>query len=244
MSDDPHREDYELYALGLLEDPERSDLEDHLRRGCADCNAGMTRAREFTVLLASTVPVVDPPARLRRRVIALAGVKDRGWGWTALWVAATALSLYAAAYFYGREHSYAVEMARLRDDLRRNLIEANRLHEALAVLNEPEARQVVFGQGQPQPPRGRVFVSSRRGVLLLASNLPPAPAGKTYEMWIIPKGGKPVPAGLFQSEAGGTALHLLTRPVDVASTGAIAVTLEPAGGTPQPTSQPLIVAAL
>jgi hypothetical protein len=39
-------------------------------------------------------------------------------------------------------------------------------------------------------------------------------------------------------------LHVQAGPVDVAATGAIAVTLENAGGAPQPTSTPLIVAAL
>src|ERR1017187_2040276 len=108
------------------------------------------------------------------------------------------------------------------------------------------AKQVVFGGAAPQPPRGRVFLDPARGVLLLASNLPPAPTGKTYEMWIIPKakGSRPVPAGLFQSAADGTALHVRPGPVDVAATGIVAVTLEPAAGVPQPTSQPIIVAAL
>jgi anti-sigma-K factor RskA len=111
-------------------------------------------------------------------------------------------------------------------------------------LNQPDARQVVFGVGAPQPPRGRVFVDARRGVLLLASNLPPAPEGKAYEMWVIPKSGNPLPAGLFQSATDGTALHVLSGPVDVTAAGAIAVTLEPAAGVPQPTTKPVIVAAL
>ena len=51
-------------------------------------------------------------------------------------------------------------------------------------------------------------------MLLIASNLPPAPAGKIYEMWMIPKGGKPVPAGLFQSESTGAAMHIQPGPVD------------------------------
>ena len=69
--------------------------------------------------------------------------------------------------------------------------ELARLNEAFAILNQPEAKQVVFGGAAPQPPRGRVFLDPMRGVLLLASNLPPAPAGKIYEMWVIPKGGQP-----------------------------------------------------
>jgi len=87
-----------------------------------------------------------------------------------------------------------------------------------------------------------VFLIPTCDALLRAANLPPAPAGKIYEMWIIPAGGKPVAAGLFQTEANGTGAHLQSGPVDVASTGAVAVTLESAGGAPQPTTQPLIVA--
>ncbi|MGA2593864.1 MAG: anti-sigma factor, partial [Bryobacteraceae bacterium] len=122
--------------------------------------------------------------------------------------------------------------------------ELARLNRAFEILNQPDARQVVFGTGPAMPPRGRVFLDPKRGVLLLASNLPPAPAGKAYEMWVIPKGGKPLPAGMFQSATDGTALHVLPGPVDVASTGAVAVTLEPEAGVPQPTSRPVIVAAL
>ena len=100
----------------------------------------------------------------------------------------------------------------------------------------------VSTEGATQPPQGKVFLNPNRGVLLLAANLPPAPAGKIYEMWVIPAGGKPVPAGLFQTESNGSGVHLFRGPVDVASTGAVAVTLEAAEGAPQPTSTPIIVA--
>jgi anti-sigma-K factor RskA len=102
----------------------------------------------------------------------------------------------------------------------------------------------VSSEGAAKPPQGKVFVHPDRGVLLLASNLPPAPAGKIYEMWVIPAGGNPVPAGLFQTESNGTAVHLQKGPVNVGSTAAVAVTLESAGGAAQPTSQILILAKL
>jgi anti-sigma-K factor RskA len=63
-------------------------------------------------------------------------------------------------------------------------------------------------------------------------------------MWVIPKGAKPSPAGMFQSQADGTALHVLTGPLDLATLGAVAVSLEDAGGAAQPTTTPLIVAAM
>jgi anti-sigma-K factor RskA len=122
--------------------------------------------------------------------------------------------------------------------------EAVRLKDVLALLSAPETIVRVSQEGAAQPPQGKVFLNPARGVLLLASNLPPAPEGKIYEMWVIPAAGNPVPAGLFQTDPNGTAVHLQEGPVDLAATGAVAVTLEAAGGAPQPTSQPLIVAPL
>ncbi len=67
--------------------------------------------------------------------------------------------------------------------------------------------------------------------------------GKTYEMWIIPKGGKPVPAGTFAPSADGSALHLRTGAVDIASTAAVAVSIENEGGVSSPTANQIIIAA-
>ena len=80
------------------------------------------------------------------------------------------------------------------------------------------------------------------GVLLIASNLPALPAGKTYEMWVIPKGGMPRPAGLFQSGPQGTAMHILPGAVDPTVT--LAVTVEPDSGSASPTSDILFTARL
>ena len=117
------------------------------------------------------------------------------------------------------------------------MAERDRLDQAFTFLNQPETRQVNFGQGQPAPPRGNFFLNPRLGVLLIASNLPALPAGKTYEMWVIPKGGMPRPAGLFQSGPQGTAMHILAGAVEPNVT--LAVTVEPGSGSPAPTSNVL-----
>jgi len=245
MNCDELRDHYELYAMGLAEEPESGEIRAHLERDCPTCVPAMRRARELMALLGATAPPAQPPARLRRRI--LAAVTDepaRRWSWTPVWVAVAAAAVIAAFFFNARERRAEAELARVEGESSAQTRELARLNEALAILNQPDARQVVFGAGAPLPPRGRVFLDPKRGVLLLASNLPQAPAGQAYEMWVIPKKGNPAPAGLFQSAADGTALHVLSGPVDVTATGAIAVTLEPAAGVPQPTSKPLIVAAL
>jgi anti-sigma-K factor RskA len=245
MTHDELRDQYELYAMGVLEEPERSEIRDHLNRGCEDCMAEVRHAREMLAMLGGAVTPVDPPARLRKRILASVGVEpQRGFGW-APWLAfAATLCLVAAVYFAGRQREYANEIARVRSEMRQQTVEMTRLNEAFAILNGADTTEATFGKDKQAPPRGKVFVNPNAGVLLIASNLPPAPAGKVYEMWVIPKGGNPVPAGLFQSESGGTAMHIQRGPVDVRGTGAVAVTLENEGGAPQPTSTPLIVAPI
>jgi anti-sigma-K factor RskA len=245
MNCDELRDHYELYAMGLADEPESGEIREHLGRDCPTCVPGVRRARELVALLGATAPPAQPPARLRQRVLAaVAEQPARRWNWAPVWIAVAAAAVIAAVFFNARERRAEVELARVQAESATRAQELARLNEALAILNQPDARQVVFGAGAPQPPRGRVFVDARRGVLLLASNLPPAPEGKAYEMWVIPKSGNPLPAGVFQSATDGTALHVLSGPVDVTAAGAIAVTLEPAAGVPQPTTKPLIVAAL
>jgi anti-sigma-K factor RskA len=238
------RDDYELYAMGLLDEPGRAELDAHLRREGDPCIAGVRRAREVVSSIALTAPEAHAPARLRGKVAGLVGDDGRRWSWTPVWIAVAAGLALVTIWLGISRRDRERTIADAERQLRQKNVELARLNEAVALMNDPAARQVVFGTDTAQPPRGRVFVNPKQGVLLLASNLPPAAAGKIYEMWLIPKGGKPVPAGLFQSESDGTALYLRKGAVDVAGTGAVAVTLEPEAGSPQPTTTPIIVAAL
>jgi hypothetical protein len=245
MNCDQLREHYELYALGIAEEPERGEIRDHLNRGCEVCGAGVKRAVQTTVLLGASVPAAQPSKQLRRRILASVGAEPRSFGiaWATV-IAMAALLLVVAAYFAVNDRRNANDAARLRDQTRTQAAEIVRLTEAFAILSGPSTTEASFGGPQPQPPHGKVFVSPSRGVLLIASNLPRTPADKIYEMWIIPKAAKPVPAGLFRSQDDGSAMHVRAGTVDLASTAAVAVTVENEAGADQPTVQPLIVAAL
>ena len=165
--------------------------------------------------------------------------KQRRFGWAPFLAAALALSLFAAVYFGGRERDLGNELARVRDLNRQQTIELTRVNEAFAIVNGADTTVTTFGEGQPQP-KGKVFVNPSQGVLLIASNLRPAPSGKAYEMWLIPKGGKPKPAGMFQSSPEGSAMHLQRGSASDAAV--VAVTLENEAGSDAPTSAVLIAA--
>ena len=75
MTCDELRDFYELYTLGIAEDPELSEIRAHLERNCATCVPGVRDARQLITLIGATAPDVQPPARLRKRVLAITGVR-------------------------------------------------------------------------------------------------------------------------------------------------------------------------
>ena len=232
MNCDQLRDHYDLYALDIAEDPERGEIRAHLNRGCEVCVAGVKRALQTTALLGASAPPAEPSGKLRRRILASVGVETRRLNWIVAWTAAAAIA------------AMLLLLILVTRDRARYLEEAVRSRAALAILYGPRTVEASFGGAQTQPPRGTVFVNPSQGVLLIASNLFPTPADKIYEMWLIPKGAKPVPAGLFQSYRDGQALHVRPGAVDIAATAAVAVTIENQAGADQPTTTPLIVAAL
>ena len=94
--------------------------------------------------------------------------------------------------------------------------------QAAAVLADPNARTVALEAGD-----GRLVVGSTTGsAVLVLDGLDPAPAGKTYELWIV-EGENAAAAGLFPGRDGIDVVGL----EGTVDTGAVvAVTLEEAGG--------------
>ena len=246
MNCDELREVYELYALGVLENPERNEIDEHLGRGCQSCAAGMKRAIETNAILGTLPPSAQPSPRLRQRLMAAIGYEPRGsfaflGGWAGAWAAAAAVLLIAVAMKTQENSRNVALLAEARQDLSGVGRDAARLREAMTFLNEPETLVLIKGSSVPLP-KARVFLNKNRGVMLIASNLPQAPAGKIYEMWVIPKGGAPKPAGLFNSDSSGNAIHILAGAMDADSTAVVAVTLEPEAGSQTPT-MPIVIAA-
>jgi anti-sigma-K factor RskA len=236
---------YELYALGVLEAEEREEIESHLARECPECRSELRKAMALNTAFATLPDAADPPRRLRKRVLASVGVPQRG-----MRILMAALALVAAGLVViviadqERIHQSNDQKYMAMGQTQQVSQELTKLQGIMSMLNQPETKAVTFGVGQPLPPHGRVFVHQRMGVLLLASNLPQPPSGKTWELWVILKGDPaPKPAGLFQSDAQGNAMYMMTGPVN-ASTAAVAVTLEPEAGSLAPTTKPVIVASL
>src|SRR5947199_39328 len=112
-------------------------------------------------------------------------------------------------------------------------------HQGYRELAAPYALDALAATGKA--PTMRLYWNRARGLVVLAAfDLPPAPSGRTYQLWAIKKGQNPVSLGTFNTAAGGRAVVTLPAPAGL-KPDLSAVTEEPAGGSPQPTQQPFLV---
>jgi anti-sigma-K factor RskA len=101
------------------------------------------------------------------------------------------------------------------------------------VLANPSSHQIALKGGS-----GTVAVDPAGRGVLIVRRLPAAPAGHTYEAWVIPAGGMPQKAGLF---AGGDSTTMVPL-ANVPKGAVVAATVERAGGVDQPTQTPIVSA--
>jgi anti-sigma-K factor RskA len=233
------------YVLGSLDGPERRAFELHLAE-CAECAAEVASLRPVVGAFATAVPQVTPRAEIRDRVISRArggveaGIQTRPGGRSSTSRAAAFgwLPLAAAILIAVGAGIYAMRLQRQIGDLQARFDEAQ---STTAVLAAPDLARIDL-QGQPVAPnaRARALWSRSRGLVFTAANLPPAPAGKAYQVWVV-TAQAPISAGLLTTDPAGGGSQYYVTPPDIAPPVAVAVTLEPSGGVPAPTGEKYLV---
>ena len=126
--------------------------------------------------------------------------------------------------------SDAVALAAARDSL-------------LRIVLSPAATTAKLAATGQAPSMQLVWHASARVIVVSASNLPPAREGRTYQLWgIVKPGAPPRSLGTFNTEPSGQGYAVLRAAADsMAGVSQSAVTEEPAGGSPGPTSPPFLV---
>jgi anti-sigma-K factor RskA len=207
------------YALDALDEREENEFEEHLAL-CERCREELAGLREAAAALAVGAPPAKPPPELRQRILDQARSErpnvvalKRPRRWTPVLAATTAVAAAAAIALA----VWATSLDNSSDPLEK-------------VLSQPGARLVSMGS------YGGVAVGPD-GQAVLALAVRPTETSKTYEAWVI-SGGKATPAGLFQGH-DGTSIVKVAKPVAPGSV--VAVTVEPSGGSPQPTTKPLVL---
>lgn len=252
----PYREeDFELLTLGVLEDAEREGIELHVA-ACAACERKLAEARGRIALLALTAEPQTPPAAVKQRLMeqiraervprsntsrdrtvspSRAEREPARW-WTAVWATAAFALAACAVILWIANARLGDEVNELESTAAKQAAQLERTRAIAALLTSPQTVTVTLAPKTPNATQpGRVMYNQRQGALIYAGNLPPLAADKSYELWLIPQSGNPIPAGVFAAQPNGEAGMVMPKiPVGV-SAKAFAVTVEPAGGAPQPT---------
>ncbi|WP_217168116.1 anti-sigma factor domain-containing protein [Streptomyces sp. AC512_CC834] len=239
VGDDAHI-DVGAYVLHALPPDEEAAFENHLA-SCADCRR---EADELTgtASLLGAAEARTPSPELRHRVLGqISAVRQerpehpepskRHRRRRRALRLALAASLAAAAALGGVawwQHTEA-------DSAQEEATDAHSGAEALAdVLAAPDA--TISTAELTHGATASVIASRTRGrAAFVASDLPPLTDGQVYELWYA-RAGTFRPAGLL-SGTGGRQAYVLDGPLEGAT--AVGITVEPAGGSQQPTTDPL-----
>ena len=183
------------------------------------------------------------PARTPRESERSAGFFGR-W-WAAVLLPAGAVLAVATILLWTENRQLDRELAALRAALRENTQQQQQqLQDARQVADMLESRDTVTVSLAQQPgmPIGaaHVMYNSKMGMLMYDGELAPAPAAKSYQLWLVPADGKPISAGVFNPVSGRTDHMMMKLPPGIAARE-FAVSLEPAGGMPQPTGPMVLI---
>ncbi|MCC5941259.1 MAG: anti-sigma factor [Balneolaceae bacterium] len=245
------------YVLGALSEEETSAFEEQLRNASAEQKQLLEELKTVRDEIALTAGYETPSPSVEDKLFSsISGGKPthqpdtKSTNIIPIWIfkAAAALLLVGtlALAYINIDLSETIEQKEVQ--ITELQSELERQDQLLNVLAAREVTLIMMGGLDPSPDGfGKILwdPENRQAVLQLA-NLPTPPADKDYQLWLIKDGQDPISAGVFNFEQPSTDLffkveHLEEAPSPVSN--AFAVTLEPAGGMPQPTGDMFLLGA-
>jgi anti-sigma-K factor RskA len=251
------------YALDALDSSaERERFNRHLGR-CQSCVSELRGFREVATAMAFA-STTEPPPEMRDRVLAAVArtrqlppevrthARPRRTRSAAPWIpwlsGAVATAAIAVAVFFGfsqahtqdqlsaaraQNHALAEQQTRVEAEL----TQAQEHDQALAqILGAPHVRLLSHSTT-----KGGVAVvvldAAARKLVVATSGLPALPAGQVYQLWLIGP-VKTVSAGLLPTAQAGVTTPVVAAGIVDGDT--LGLTVEPAGGSKQPTTTPIL----
>jgi anti-sigma-K factor RskA len=262
LTNGPHiREaDLELYALGALSDQQAVEALQHVSI-CELCAQKLAESRGHVALLAFGVDQEKPSPSVKEKLFAkIAAGRDANsvaifstaivekkpstplWNWLLI-PATAALAILSFALWRQNVQLFAElrDAHRIASDFEKERVRVQKL---INVLSAPDTITVkLAGTADGTHNSGIVRYNIRSGLLVYIADLPPLPATKVYQLWLVPTDGVPISAGTFVPPAPGQS-HLFSSAIPSNSEPkAFAVTIEPAPGVPQPTGPKVLLGA-
>ncbi|MEO6701881.1 MAG: anti-sigma factor [Jatrophihabitantaceae bacterium] len=221
------------YALDALDDAERAIFEEHLQT-CDEC-AEEVRGMQLTAAELSHTTEVAPPPLLRGEVlasisrvrplppivdnvIALHRARASRSVWQVMAAACALIAIMVSAWGYSQHR--AANRASNASSTVTTLLQAPDLRATTTAL-ETGSGTVVYSKAEHK-------------VVLIGRNMPSPGNGKTYQLWMLPQAGSAaISAGVFRPNSAGNIELPVTG--DLTDIGKMAISVEPSGGSSQPT---------
>ena len=120
------------------------------------------------------------------------------------------------------------------DELIRNLPQTDQSDIISVSLKSTETQPRALGQLIADP--------NDQSAMLVISGLPPLEPGKTYQVWLI--GNAPVSAGLLTVDENGQSVLIITSEEAIGSFNSVGISIEPEGGSIEPTGEIVVLSEL
>ena len=226
------------YALGVIEPDEIARVSALLDEQ-PELRATLAELRATADMLPYGLPEASPPTELRQRVLDHATgrsvpattspprrVANRMRGWVLGLSGIAAVAVLAAVIGWMQLFQTRELLAQSRAELAQTQAQVADAQVLIASLT---------GDGSSAS-----ILRTRDGEAVLVAQLPPLQPGRVYQLWRIQGNNRPASAGLFHVDSQGYTTAALPADQQPQAGEIVAVTNEPDGGSPGPTSKPLI----
>lgn len=239
---------YPAYALDAVTNNDRAQIEQHIAvcQACANIVAGYRAVADD---LAFAAPSVEPPADLKYRVLAAALPPSAPAPSILTRVSDLVAQFFRAPAFSAVALVLVVALGVWNLALQNQLAEQAAFDRKLvSEINQQRSLVTTIAYADTQPKRllateiapqavGRVYVAPELNTLaLIVYDMPALEASRAYQLWLIDPAGGRTSGGTFTVDEHGYGWMYIHSPKPLKEFQGIGITIEPAGGSPQPTT--------
>jgi anti-sigma-K factor RskA len=247
-----------FYALDALSAEERGLVEKYLATH-PEARQQLEELRTAASALPYSVEPVEPSSRARAALMARVASDERARASLESQPSSRrvvsfeglfrALSLGVATIAILWAVVLSAQVARLRNEIsalnEQVVAQSQSLERIVAGLPQTSPSNVITvslkgTEVEPQVQGQLIADPSSQSAVLVLVGLAPLESGKTYQVWLI-DGGAPVSAGLLSVDETGQAVFIVTSDEAIGSFNALGVSVEPEGGSPEPTGDIVIL---
>lgn len=250
-----------FYALDALSDEERKLVEEYLTEH-PEARQQVRDMGPAASALPYGVAPVEPPRRVKEGLMARVALDTEAQANRAREISPQpsrrafsfesffrAFSLATAAIAIIWVIALNLQVSRLRSEitaLNERLVAQSQSLDQI-IQNMPQTNPVITvslrgTDEQPQAQGQLIANPNDQSAVLVISGLPPLAPGRTYQVWLI--GEAPVSAGLLTVDEKGQSVLIITSEEAIGSFNSVGISIEPEGGSPQPTGAIVVLSDL